>query len=228
MSSSWSPVSSCTGQRRPGQRTRRARKSAPGEPDDAEPEPRQRTSSIGWIACMRLGQSVARRARGLPASIRPRCGAGGCSVRRCERPRRTVPALLATRAEHLVRAMKGLIGAAALSQCCARAQSSTSRVPQMHDAHADRERTATDTDTGKCRRRRCDPRSRCNAPVYRRCKVLRAGVRGCRDPVSHRHHLGRALRCGACCTHTRARHRPLTARHSSCVPIGRARMTRRS
>lgn len=97
------------GQRRPGQRTRRARKS--GEPDDAEPEPR--THILDRVARMRtLGQTLARSARlaGVdPSTLRRwRCV-------RCVRARSAVPALLATRAQHLVRNLNGLIGAAALS-----------------------------------------------------------------------------------------------------------------
>jgi transposase InsO family protein len=59
-----------------------------------------------------LGQTLARSARlaGVdPSTLRRwRCV-------RCVRPRRTVPATLATRAQHLVRNLHGLIGAAALS-----------------------------------------------------------------------------------------------------------------
>jgi len=99
------------GQRRPGQRSRRARKS--GEPDDAEPEPR--TCILDRVDRMHgLGQTLARAAR--------LAGVDPSTVRRwrlrckcCERARRIVPAALSTRAQYLVRELNGLIGAAALS-----------------------------------------------------------------------------------------------------------------
>jgi transposase InsO family protein len=98
------------GQRQPG-RARRTRKS--GEPDDAEPEPRQYI--LERVDRMHgLGQTLARAARlaGVDASTvrrwRLRC-------ERCRRHRRCVPPTLATRAERLVRELNGLIGAAALS-----------------------------------------------------------------------------------------------------------------
>ena len=97
------------GQRQPGQRARRTRKS--GEPDDAEPEPRQYI--LERVDRMHgLGQTLARATRlaGVdPSTVRRwRC-------QRCIRAQRTVPASLATRAEHLVRDLNGLIGAGALS-----------------------------------------------------------------------------------------------------------------
>lgn len=99
------------GQRRPGPRTRRARRS--GEPDDAEPEPRQ--DILDRVDRMhRLGQTLARGARlaGVDPSTlrrwRTRC-ARGAWRRRC------LPCSLTARAEQLVRQMNGLIGAAALS-----------------------------------------------------------------------------------------------------------------
>jgi len=99
------------GQRRPGQRSRRARKS--GEPDDAEPEPRERI--LDRVDRMHgLGQTITRAAR--------LAGVDPSTVRRwrlmcvsCLRSKRAVPASLSTRAEHLVRELNGLIGAAALS-----------------------------------------------------------------------------------------------------------------
>ena len=72
-----------------------------------------RTSSDRVDRMQRLGQTLAR-ARALPASILQRCGAGGVCVA-CGREAH-VPALLATRAQHLVRDLNGLIGAAALSR----------------------------------------------------------------------------------------------------------------
>lgn len=99
------------GQRQPGQRARRARKSS--EPDDAEPEPRANTLRL-VDRMHRLGQSMARAAylAGLdPSTVRRwrvRC-------EQCRRQRRCVPLTLATRAESLVRELKGLIGAASLS-----------------------------------------------------------------------------------------------------------------
>lgn len=97
------------GQRRPGQRTHRARKSV--EPDDTEPEPR--TYILDRVARMReLGQTLARSARlaGVdPSTLRRwRC-------MRCVPTRPAVSASLAARAQHLVRHLHGLIGAAALS-----------------------------------------------------------------------------------------------------------------
>jgi transposase InsO family protein len=101
------------GQRRPGQRTRRPRKSGSREADDAEPEPRAHI--LDRVDRMhRLGQTFTRGARlaGVdPSTVRRwrlKCA-------RCERPRRSIPASLSTRAEHLVRRFNGLIGAAALS-----------------------------------------------------------------------------------------------------------------
>jgi transposase InsO family protein len=101
------------GQRRPGQRTRRARKE--GEPDDAEPEPR--ASILERVDRMRrLGQTLAHIAplAGVdPSTLRRwRCG-------RCERRRRAVPAPVARRAEQIVRDLHGLIGAAALGHAVA-------------------------------------------------------------------------------------------------------------
>ena len=109
MSSSWSQASFLHGQRQPGQRARRTRKS--GEPDDAEPEPRQYI--LERVDHMHgLGQTLARATRlaGVdPSTVRRwRC-------ERCIRAQRTVPASLATRAEHLVRDLNGLIGAGSLS-----------------------------------------------------------------------------------------------------------------
>jgi hypothetical protein len=99
------------GQRRPGQRSRRVRKS--GEPDDAEPEPREYI--LERVDRMqRLGQTRATAARlaGVdPSTVRR--WRQPCA--RCGRPRRTLLASLSTRAEHLVRKLNGLIGAAALS-----------------------------------------------------------------------------------------------------------------
>lgn len=99
------------GQRQPGPRARRTRKS--GEPEDAEPEPRR--CILDRVDRMhRLGQSLARATRlaGLdPSTVRRwrlRCA-------RCPRPRCCAPPALATRAERLVRELNGLIGAAALS-----------------------------------------------------------------------------------------------------------------
>jgi transposase InsO family protein len=101
------------GQRQPGQRARRVRKG--GEPDDAEPEPR------GYILdrvdrMRRLGQTLAR--------VAPLAGVDPSTLRRwrcarCERLRRRVPASVANRAEQIVRALNGLIGAAALSHAVA-------------------------------------------------------------------------------------------------------------
>lgn len=99
------------GQRQPGQRARRTRKS--GEPDDAEPEPRANTLRL-VDRMHRLGQSMARAAwlAGLdPSTVRRwrlRC-------ERCPRHRRCALPALASRAERLVRDLNGLIGAAALS-----------------------------------------------------------------------------------------------------------------
>jgi hypothetical protein len=101
------------GQRRPGQRTRRARKE--GEPDDAEPEPR--TYILARVDRMRrLGQTLAR--------IAPLAGVDASTLRRwrcarCVRVRPTVPAALSRRAVHLVRDLHGLIGAAALGHAVA-------------------------------------------------------------------------------------------------------------
>jgi transposase-like protein len=99
------------GQRQPGQRARRTRKSS--EPDDAEPEPS--ASILRRVDRMHgLGQSLARAARlaGVdPSTVRRwrvRCV-------RCPRHRHCAPAALTTRAERLVRDLNGLIGAAALS-----------------------------------------------------------------------------------------------------------------
>lgn len=101
------------GQRRPGQRTRRARKE--GEPDDAEPEPR--TYILERVDRMRqLGQTlthVAPLAGVHPSTLRrwlsksERCRQDGCRA----------PLAAAARVEGLVREMHGLIGAAALSHC---------------------------------------------------------------------------------------------------------------
>jgi len=97
------------GRREPGQRTRRARKS--GEPDDAEPEPR--ACILKRVDRMReLGQTLAR--------VAPLAGVDVSTIRRwrcarCRRLRRAVPATLSTCAEARVRALNGLIGAAALS-----------------------------------------------------------------------------------------------------------------
>jgi transposase InsO family protein len=100
------------GQRQPGQRARRTRKS--GEPDDAEPEPCQ--CILDRVDRMHgLGQTLARAARlaGVdPSTVRRwrhACARG-------ERPRCVLVASLATRAEHRVRELNGLIGAAALSR----------------------------------------------------------------------------------------------------------------
>ncbi len=103
------------GQRRPGQRTRRARKNESSEPDDTEPEPREYI--LDRVDRMRqLGQTLARGARlaGVhPATLRRwRCV-------RCVRLRRSVSASLTSRAEHLVRDLNGLIGAAALGHAVA-------------------------------------------------------------------------------------------------------------
>lgn len=87
------------GQRRPGQRTRRARKE--GEPDDAEPEPR--ASILERVDRMRrLGQTLEHAARlaGLdPSTVRR----WRLACVRCVRPKHVVPASLGTRAEQLVR-----------------------------------------------------------------------------------------------------------------------------
>jgi transposase-like protein len=97
------------GQRRPGQRSRRARKG--GEPDDAEPEPR--TDILERVDRMHgLGQTLARAAR--------LAGVDPSTVRRwrlpCVRCRRhAVSPSLILRAEGRVRELHGLIGAAALS-----------------------------------------------------------------------------------------------------------------
>jgi transposase-like protein len=97
------------GQRRPGQRTRRARKE--GEPDDAEPEPRayilERVDRM-----RRLGQTLGR--------VAPLAGVAASTLRRwrcarCARSRPPMPAALAAQAAEHVRALHGLIGAAALS-----------------------------------------------------------------------------------------------------------------
>jgi transposase InsO family protein len=100
------------GQRRPGQRTRRARKS--GEPDDAEPEPR--ACILERVDRMHgLGQTLARAARlaGIdPSTVRR----WRLTCVRCKRGRSTVSPARAARAEHLVRELNGLIGAAALSK----------------------------------------------------------------------------------------------------------------
>jgi transposase-like protein len=99
------------GQRQPGQRARRKRKS--GEPDDAEPEPRKYV--LERVDRMHgLGQTLARAAR--------LAGVDPSTVRRwrrarCPRGRRCAPPALARCAEHLVRELNGLIGAAALSHC---------------------------------------------------------------------------------------------------------------
>ena len=97
------------GQRQPGQRARRTRKS--GEPDDAEPEPREHI--LDRVDRMhRLGQSMTRAAwvAGVdPSTVRRWRRA------RCVRPKCTVPPSLTNRAEHLVRELHGLVGAAALS-----------------------------------------------------------------------------------------------------------------
>lgn len=97
------------GQRQPGQRARRTRKS--GEPDDAEPEPRE--CILDRVDRMsKLGQTLARSARlaGVdPSTVRRWRCAGRV------RPQPTVPAALTNRAEHLVRDLHGLVGAAALS-----------------------------------------------------------------------------------------------------------------
>jgi transposase InsO family protein len=101
------------GRRQPGQRTHRARKE--GEADDAEPEPRQYI--LDRVDRMRrLGQTLGRIAplAGVDPSTLRRWRCTRC--RRSERPRRPVPPSLAARAEHLVRDLSGLIGAAALSR----------------------------------------------------------------------------------------------------------------
>jgi transposase InsO family protein len=98
------------GRRQPGQRTRRGRKA--GEPDDAEPEPR--AYILERVDRMRkLGQTLAR--------VAPLAGVDASTLRRwrcvrCGRLRRAVPVALATCAEARVRALNGLIGAAALSR----------------------------------------------------------------------------------------------------------------
>jgi transposase-like protein len=103
------------GQRQPGQRSRRARKSS--EPNDAEPEPRERI--LDRVDRMHgLGQTLTRAARlaGLdPSTVRR----WRLACVRCVRPKHAVPPSLATRAEHLVRELNGLIGAAALSHALA-------------------------------------------------------------------------------------------------------------
>lgn len=104
------------GQRRPGQRTRRARKS--GEPDDGEPEPRQ--CILERVDRMHeLGQTLTRSARlvGVHPSTLRRWRCVRCV--RCVRVRPDVPASLIRRAEHLVRDLNGLIGAAALGHAVA-------------------------------------------------------------------------------------------------------------
>jgi transposase InsO family protein len=101
------------GQRRPGQRAHRARKSGSSETDDAEPEPRQRILERVDRMC-ELGQTLARAAW--------LAGRDPSTVRRwrfrCERgprQRRCPPPALATSAAHLIGELHGLIGAAALS-----------------------------------------------------------------------------------------------------------------
>src|SRR5919109_1223740 len=99
------------GRRQPGQRTHRARKE--GEADDAEPEPRQYI--LDRVDRMRrLGQTLGRIAplAGVDPSTLRRWRCTRC--RRSERPKRPVPPSLAARAEHLVRDLSGLIGAAGL------------------------------------------------------------------------------------------------------------------
>jgi transposase InsO family protein len=105
------------GQRRPGQRTRRVRKSESSEPDDAEPEPHEYI--LDRVDQMhRLGQSLARAAwlAGVdPSTVRR----WRLQCARRKRPGRTVPASLSAWAEHLVRQLNGLIGAGALSHAVA-------------------------------------------------------------------------------------------------------------
>lgn len=101
------------GQRQPGQRARRARKSS--DSDDAEPEPRRYI--LERVDRMHeLGQTLVRAAHlaGVDASTvrRWRCERG-------ERTTRAIPASLATHARQLVRELHGLIGAAALSHAVA-------------------------------------------------------------------------------------------------------------
>lgn len=99
------------GQRQPGQRARRTRKS--GEPDDAEPEPCQ--CILKRVDRMHeLGQTWARAAwlAGVdPSTVRR----WRKQSERCPRQRRCPPPALATRAARLVRDLHGLVGAAALS-----------------------------------------------------------------------------------------------------------------
>ena len=99
------------GQRQPGQRARRARKGR--EPDDAEPEPRE--CILARVDRMHeLGQTLATVARlaGVdPSTVRRWRRRSVCR----ERPRYHVPLTVAARAEQLVRALHGTIGAAALS-----------------------------------------------------------------------------------------------------------------
>jgi transposase-like protein len=99
------------GQRQPGQRARRTRKS--GEPDDVESEPRQ--CILDRVDRMHgLGQTLVR-AAGL-AGVDPSTVRRWRQQReRCARHSRCALPLLAARAERLVRDLHGLLGAAALS-----------------------------------------------------------------------------------------------------------------
>lgn len=105
------------GQRRPGQRTRRVRKSGSSEPDDAEPEPRK--CILDRVDRMReLGQTLTRGARlaGVdPSTVRR----WRRSCTRCKPHSHRLSTALTERAETLVREMNGLIGAAALSHAVA-------------------------------------------------------------------------------------------------------------
>jgi transposase InsO family protein len=100
------------GQRRPGHRTPRARKT--GDSDDTEPEPRAHI--LERVDRMHgLGQTLARAARlaGVdPSTVRR----WRLTCTRCGPPKRCVSTALVNRAEHLVRDLHGLIGAQALSQ----------------------------------------------------------------------------------------------------------------
>jgi transposase InsO family protein len=128
------------GQRQPGQRARRVRKS--GEPDDAEPEPREYI--LDRVDRMRrLGQTLAR--------VAPLAGVDPSTLRRwrcarCERARRPVPAELTSRAAHLVRELHGLIGAGALSHRIAglsRRQAASIKGATVTELERERQKTLT-------------------------------------------------------------------------------------
>ena len=191
MSSSWSPASCLHGQRRPGQRARRTRKS--GEPDDAEPEPREcildrvdRMHGLGQNP--RPCRAACRRRPFDAAALALRCGVARDTGAPCR------PAL-ATRAEHLGARSERPHRRGRAEPCHHGLEPPTSRAHQVRDADADRARAAAGADTSECRRGRLDPRARRHASVDQGLKVLRARVRGRGDTVPYEHHLGRALRC---------------------------------